>query len=67
MKKGMVTFRRTGASRLSNIALGAAVGVVSGYYIFAAPLKQYWEEKERQDAAAAASAPTASKQPTKSS
>ena len=63
----IIRFRRTGASRLSNIALGAAVGVVSGYYIFAAPLKQYWEEKERQDAAAASSSSSAtSNQPSTS-
>mmetsp|Transcript_69 Transcript_69/g.119 ORF Transcript_69/g.119 Transcript_69/m.119 type:complete len:81 (+) Transcript_69:148-390(+) len=54
------TFRRTGASALSNIALGAAVGVVSGYYIFATPLKEYWQEQERLEQAAAATSGTTS-------
>lgn len=45
------TFRRTGPSALGNIALGAAMGVVSGYYIFAAPLKEYWDEQERLERA----------------
>jgi len=38
-------FRRTGPSALINIAVAAAVGVVSGHYIFKEPLEEYWREK----------------------
>mmetsp|Transcript_13136 Transcript_13136/g.30610 ORF Transcript_13136/g.30610 Transcript_13136/m.30610 type:complete len:83 (-) Transcript_13136:898-1146(-) len=39
------SFRRTGASSLGNIAVAAFVGAVSGHYIFAEPLRQYWAEQ----------------------
>ena len=41
-------FRRTGASSWHNLILGAAVGAVSGYYIFAEPLRDYWEEQRQR-------------------
>ena len=41
-------FRRTGASSWHNIILGSVVGAISGYYIFAAPLKDYWEDQRQK-------------------
>mmetsp|Transcript_1149 Transcript_1149/g.2010 ORF Transcript_1149/g.2010 Transcript_1149/m.2010 type:complete len:104 (+) Transcript_1149:667-978(+) len=41
-------FRRTGASSWHNIILGSVVGAISGYYIFAQPLKDYWEEQRQR-------------------
>ena len=54
-------FRRTGASSLPSIAMAAAVGTVSGHYIFKAPLEEYWTEENARQAeiAAAAAAGTA--------
>lgn len=43
-------FRRTGPAGLMNIAVAAAVGVVSGHYIFKQPLEDYWTEKRLQEA-----------------
>jgi hypothetical protein len=47
-------FRRTGASSLPSIAMAAAVGVVSGQYIFKIPLQEYWEEENARQAEIAA-------------
>jgi len=41
------TFRRSGPSTLGSQAFAAFVGVISGYYIFAAPLKEHFEEEQR--------------------
>ena len=46
LKRG---FRRTGPSGLVNIAVAAAVGVVSGHYIFKEPLDEYWKERLEQE------------------
>lgn len=42
-------FRRTGPSRLVNIAFVSLVGVISGHYIWKEPLEQYWREKRLQE------------------
>ena len=52
------SFRRTGPSTWGNLVFSAFVGAVSGHYIFAEPLKQYWAEealrlKQEQAAGAA--------------
>jgi hypothetical protein len=49
-------FRRTGASSLGSIAMAAAVGTVSGHYIFKAPLEEYWTEENARQAEIAAAA-----------
>eukprot|EP00561_Arcocellulus_cornucervis_P002860 CAMPEP_0185822724 /NCGR_PEP_ID=MMETSP1322-20130828/27128_1 /TAXON_ID=265543 /ORGANISM="Minutocellus polymorphus, Strain RCC2270" /LENGTH=81 /DNA_ID=CAMNT_0028520217 /DNA_START=45 /DNA_END=290 /DNA_ORIENTATION=+ len=41
-------FRRTGASSWHNIIVSSAVGCVSGYYIFAEPLRDYWEDQRQR-------------------
>ncbi len=52
-------FRRTGASSLPSIAMAAAVGTVSGHYIFKAPLEEYWTEENAKNAEIAAAAAAA--------
>jgi len=42
-------FRRTGPSRLVNIAVASLIGVISGQYIWKEPLEQYWREKRLQE------------------
>jgi hypothetical protein len=37
-----------------NLAFGAALGLISGQYIFGEPLREYWEENKRLEAANAA-------------
>jgi hypothetical protein len=49
-------FRRTGASSLGSIAMAAAVGVISGQYIFKIPLEEYWTEENARQAELAAAA-----------
>jgi hypothetical protein len=49
-------FRRTGASSLGSIAMAAAVGTVSGHYIFKAPLEEYWTEENARQAELSATA-----------
>jgi hypothetical protein len=49
-------FRRTGASSLGSIAMAAAVGVISGQYIFKIPLEEYWTEENARQAEIAAAA-----------
>jgi hypothetical protein len=41
---------------LGSIAMAAAVGTVSGHYIFKAPLEEYWTEENAKNAAIAAAA-----------
>ena len=41
------SFRRTGASSLPNLAVAAALGVISGQYIFKQPLEEFWSEENR--------------------
>lgn len=40
------SFRRSSASRMSNILFGSVVGIISGRYIFEEPMKQYWENEQ---------------------
>ena len=40
-------FRRTGPSSYVNLAVAAAVGIVSGHYIFNEPLREYFEEQRK--------------------
>lgn len=47
-------FRRTGASSLGSIAMAAAVGTISGHYIFKQPLEDYWREENARQAEIAA-------------
>ena len=41
-------FRRASGNGLLNLAVAAGIGVVSGHYIFKAPLEEYWSEENRE-------------------
>jgi len=33
---------------MSNILFGSVVGIISGRYIFEEPIKQYWENEQKE-------------------